>query len=122
MWQNHAVNTAKVLNQINPHYIRSRPFNPIPGTEMHDRVATGKLQLLSAHEQLEELKLLMENLEVTSRVCFDHAANYWLNRQGGLLFTHSYEGYKFPEEKARVLELIDEGLQAKNKRPEILHL
>ena len=122
MWQNHAVNTARVLSEINPHYIRSRPFNPIPGTGMHDQMAAGQLQMLSADEQLKELKLMMENLDVTSRVCFDHAANYWLNRNGGLLFTHGYEGYKFPEEKSRVLELIDEGLKAKNIRPEILNL
>ncbi len=122
MWRNHALNTAKVLNEINPHYIRSRPFNPLPGTGLQELIADGKMQLLSAEEQLTELKLMMENLDVTSKVCFDHAANYWLNRHGGLLFTHSYEGYKFPEEKARVLALIDEGLQAKNKRPELLRL
>ncbi len=122
MWRNHAMNTAKVLNEINPHYIRSRPFNSLPGTGLQELIADGKMQLLSAEEQLTELKLMMENLDVTSKVCFDHAANYWLNRHGGLLFTHSYEGYKFPEEKARVLALIDEGLQAKNKRPEFLRL
>jgi radical SAM superfamily enzyme YgiQ (UPF0313 family) len=122
LWRNHALNTAKVLNEINPHYIRSRPFNPAPGTGMHDQMSAGRLQLLSADEQLTELKLMMENLAVTSKVCFDHAANYWHNRQGGLLFTHSYEGYKFPEEKSRVLELIDEGLQAGNKRPDMLML
>jgi radical SAM superfamily enzyme YgiQ (UPF0313 family) len=122
MWQNHALNTARVLNEINPHYIRSRPFNPLTGTPMHENMSTGKLQLLSADEQLTELKLMMENLDVTAKVCFDHAANYWLNRNGGLLFSQSYEGYKFPEEKARVLELIDEGLKANNKRPEILSL
>lgn len=65
---------------------------------------------------------MMDNLDVTSKVCFDHAANYWHNRQGGLLFTHSYEGYKFPEEKPLVLELIDEGLQANNKRPDMMML
>jgi hypothetical protein len=122
MWQNHAINTARVLNNINPHYIRSRPFNPLPGTGLQEQVAAGKMTLLSADEQLTELKLMMENLDVTSKVCFDHAANYWLNRHGGLLFTHSYEGYKFPEEKNRVLKLIDHGLQANNRRPEILNL
>ncbi len=89
---------------------------------MHDQMNTGKFQLLSADEQLTELKLMMENLDVTSKVCFDHAGNYWLNRHGGLLFSQSYEGYKFPEEKTRVLELIDEGLKTKNKRPEFLRL
>jgi len=122
MWQNHATNTARVLNEIDPHYIRSRPFYPIPGTELHKAMNRGQYQLLSADEQLTELKLMMENLDVTSKVCFDHAGNYWLNRHGGLLFSQSYEGYKFPEQKARVLELIDEGLKAKNKRPEFLNL
>ena len=122
MWQNHAINTAKVLTEINPHYIRSRPYNPIPGTGMHEHMTAGRLQLLSADEQLAELKLMMENLDVTAKVCFDHAANYWLNRRGGLLFTQSYEGYKFPEEKSRVLALIDEGLQANNERPDRLML
>ncbi len=122
MWQDHARNTARVLNEINPHYIRSRPFYPIPETPMHEQMSTDNFQLLSADEQLTELKLMMENLNVTSKVCFDHAGNYWLNRHGGLLFSQSYEGYKFPEEKTRVLELIDEGLKAKNKRPEFLRL
>jgi radical SAM superfamily enzyme YgiQ (UPF0313 family) len=122
MWQNHAMNTARVLNQIDPHYIRSRPFYPIPGTPLHDAMSDGTFQLLSADEQLTELKLMMEELNVTSKVCFDHAGNYWHNRRGGLLFSQSYEGYKFPEEKTRVLELIDEGLTAGNKRPEFLRL
>ncbi len=89
---------------------------------MHEQMAAGQLQLLSADEQLTELKLMMENIDVTSKVCFDHAGNYWLNRHGGLLFSQSYEGYKFPEEKSRVLDLIDEGLKAKNERPEFLRL
>ena len=122
MWQNHAINTARVLNEIDPHYIRSRPFYPIPGTLLHEAMSRGQYQLLSADEQLTELKLMMENLDVTSKVCFDHAGNYWLNRHGGLLFSQSYEGYKFPEQKARVLELIDEGFRAKNKRTEFLNL
>ena len=122
MWRNHAINTARVLNEINPHYIRSRPFYPIPGTPMHEHMNSGEYQLLSADEQLTELKLMMEHLNVTSKVCFDHAGNYWHNRHGGLLFSQSYEGYKFPEEKTRVLALIDEGLTAGNRRPEFLRL
>jgi radical SAM superfamily enzyme YgiQ (UPF0313 family) len=116
-WQNHAKNTALVLNQINPHYIRSRPFSPWPGTPIHDEVEKGTLTLLSPREVLLELKLLIETLDVTSKVCFDHAGNGWANRNGQLLFTQSYEGYKFPEEKPRVLELIDEGIEAQQRRP-----
>ncbi len=111
LWQDHAINTARVLSAISPHYIRSRPFRPIPGTSLHDQYQKGTLELLTPHEQLAELKLMIENLDVTSRVCFDHAGNYWRNDRGQLLFTHSYEGYKFPEEKHIVLSAIEEGLK-----------
>ncbi|MGD2272300.1 MAG: radical SAM protein [Desulfobacterales bacterium] len=122
MSQKHAKNTARVLNEINPHYIRSRPFFPLPGTPLYDAMGKNEFQMLSAEEQLLELQWMMEELEVTSKVCFDHAGNYWRNRHGDLLFTHSYEGYKFPEEKATVLDLIAQGLEARNKRPEFLKL
>lgn len=122
MWESHAVNTARVLNQINPHYIRSRPFYPIPGTLLHDALQAKELELLSPYEQLEELRVMVEALDISSRVCFDHAGNYWKNRQGNLLFTHSYEGYQFPEEKETVLALIEEGMKSKNRRPNFLNL
>jgi radical SAM superfamily enzyme YgiQ (UPF0313 family) len=115
MWQNHAINTARVLNEINPHYIRSRPFHPWEGTSLTEALLNGDFQMLTPNEQLVELKMTMEELEVTSKVCFDHAGNFWKNRQGGLIFTHSYEGYQFPREKQRVLDLIDEGLRAGGK-------
>ena len=57
---------------------------------------------------------MIEGLNVTSRVCFDHQMNSWTNRHGGLLFHH--EGYKFPEEKPFVLELIREGLSIDESR------
>jgi len=59
---------------------------------------------------------MIENLNVTSHVCFDHNMNAWTNRQGGLLFSQSYEGYAFPEEKPHVLELIREGLSVEESR------
>ena len=111
-WENHARNTALVLNQINPDYIRSRPFYPFPGTAIHEAQQQGTLTLLSPRETLVELKLLIETLDVTSKVCFDHAGNCRINRSGRLLFSQSYEGYKFPDEKQRILDLIEEGIEA----------
>ena len=112
MWEQHAENTAKVMSAINPHYIRSRPFRPIPGTPMYDSYQNGEFTLQTPKEQLIELKRMMESLDFTARVCFDHAGNYWRNRNGGLLFSQSYEGYKFPEQKPTVLNLIEEGIAA----------
>ncbi len=109
-WRQHAENTARVLTAINPSYIRSRPFVPRRGTQIFDDYVQGRVELSSPHERLHELRLLIERLDVTSRVCFDHCMNSWVNRQGGPLFHQDYEGYKFPEEKPLVLELIREGL------------
>jgi len=114
-WENHALNTARVLNEINPHYIRSRPFRLWPGTPLNQAAIENNFKPLSPSEQLQELKLTMKTLDVSSKVCFDHAGNYWKNRRGGYLFSHDYEGYQFPEEKGRVLELIDEGLQCQRR-------
>lgn len=115
-WRQHAENTARVLNEINPHYIRSRPFVPRPGTEIFEEYKAGSLSISSPHERLKELQVMVENLNVTSRVCFDHNMNSWVNRRGGLLFSQDYEGYKFPEEQPRVLDLIREGLALEESR------
>ena len=62
---------------------------------------------------------MIEALTVTSRLCFDHMINAWRNESGGLLFSQDYEGYKFPDQKGRVLELIEEGLQvSESKHPD----
>lgn len=110
MSEQHALNTARVLNEINPHYIRSRPFRPIPGTPMDDQLRAGTLTLLTPKEQLLELKLMISALEVTSKVCFDHAGNHWRTPRGDLVFTHEYDGYQFPGDKDKVLQRIDQGL------------
>ena len=106
----HAQNTASALSAINPHYIRSRPLVPRRGTPIFEDVFQGRLRLSSPHERLEELGWMIGGLDVTSRVCFDHAMNAWADREGGLLFRRDYEGYQFPEEKPLVLERIREGL------------
>ena len=58
-----------------------------------------------------EIKIFIEALQVTSKVCFDHNTNCWRNNRGELLFSQGYEGYSFPDEKVKVLDLIEEGLK-----------
>jgi len=113
----HAENTAKALNIINPHYIRSRPFFPHPGTPLYLAVQKGEWPLLSPLEQLLELKEMIGHLKVTSKVCFDHAGNYWPGFKGRPVFKHSYEGYQFPEKKDHVLGLIEEGISVQKQIP-----
>lgn len=120
MTEQHAQNTARVLNAVNPHYIRSRPFRPIAGTPMADQVRSGEVELLSPKEQLVEIRNMVRALEVTAKVCFDHAGNFWRTRSGELVFTHDYEGYQFPADKAGLLDRIDEGLAWDQPRTPLL--
>ncbi|MCP3888309.1 MAG: radical SAM protein [Desulfobulbaceae bacterium] len=115
MSEQHALNTARVLNEVNPHYIRSRPFRPIPDTPMNDQIQAGSVTLLTPREQLLELKAMVSALEVTSKVCFDHMGNHWRTPKGDLVFSHEYEGYQFPAEKDKVLERIEHGLSFRKK-------
>ena len=113
MWRQHAENTARVLNEINPHFIRMRPYVPGRNTPLYEAYKKGEFELTSAYDRLLEIGLLIKNLDVTSRVCFDHNYNT-LYRSGDTLvplMSHDYNGYKFPEEKETVLGLIDNGLQ-----------
>ena len=120
--EQHARNTARVLTAINPHYIRSRPFFPFPGSPMERWVQKGEFLLMTAREVLAEIRLMVSELELTSKVCFDHAGNYWRNPNGGLVFSHSYEGYQFPEEKEGLLKKIDAGMDVQPDEPVIMRL
>jgi len=111
LWEQHARNTARVLNEINPDYVRSRPFTPRPNTPLYEAYLRGEFQLTTPHERLRELKMTISELNITGKVCFDHFMNSWRKADGTLLFKQDYEGYKFPEEKQLVLDLIEEGLR-----------
>lgn len=106
----HAKNTALVLNSINPHYIRSRPFTPRPGTILYETESKNRLSRMTPKEQLLEIKQTIERLDVTSKICFDHAGNFWTDKNGRLLLNQSYEGYQFPEEKDRLLGILEKGI------------
>ena len=110
MSEQHAKNTARVLNETDPDFIRLRTYIPNPLTPLFKEMSCGNFEMLSPHEGLNELKILVGDLNVTSRMTFDHAMNYWCNESFYPLFSKDYEGYKFPEEKETVLALIEEGL------------
>jgi radical SAM superfamily enzyme YgiQ (UPF0313 family) len=112
----HAVNTARVLNAIDPDYVRFRPFIPRAGTPMYDDYVAGKFELSSPHERLREIRTMVENLTVTSRLCFDHFGNSWYTESGLPLFSRDYEGYPFPSQKSMLLGLIDEGIATVESR------
>ncbi len=108
----HAKNTARVLNEINPDFIRLRPLRLRPDVPLYEDYLKGKLKLSSPYERLQEIKILVENLNITGRLCFDHFMNGWYRDKSRrrTLFKQDYDGYKFPKEKADVLNLIKQGM------------
>lgn len=110
----HALESARVLSQISPDYIRLRTFVPVPNTPLYEEYHQGKFKLLSAHQALQEVRLLVEHLECdNSTVLSDHVSNYW-DVQGVI-----------PADRADMLASIDHALQIDEKRfrpPEISRL
>jgi radical SAM superfamily enzyme YgiQ (UPF0313 family) len=101
----HAVNSARVLNEINPDFIRLRTFMPFPGASLHDLFRRGEFGLLTPHEALRETKLFIENLQgINSQLLSDHASNYW------------YVGGRLPEDKEQMLRELDHALTLDEKR------
>jgi len=113
MSEQHARSTARVLNEINPDFVRSRRFVPRKATPLFEEWKKGEFQLLSPHEELREIGMMIESLDITGKVCFDHFINpaYKVGSSYVWLFKQDYDGYKFPEEKPRVLELVTQGLE-----------
>jgi hypothetical protein len=97
MWREHAIQTARVLNQINPDFIRVRTLKVLAMMPLHQKIESGDFVLLSDDEIVKEERLLIENLEgITSQFTSDHILNLLEEVEG-----------KFPEDKAEMLDVID---------------
>jgi len=111
--EQNAKNTARVLNAINPDYVRIRRYVPREGSPLFEEWKNDDFQLLTPHEELREMRMMIKDLNVTSRVCFDHYIDPAYKVGGELvwLLRQSHEGYKLPEEKTQVLDTIARGLR-----------
>jgi len=97
MWREHAIETAKVLNQINPDFIRVRTLKVLKVMPLYQKIEKGEFILLGDDEIVVEEKLLIENLEgIASTFASDHILNLLEEVEG-----------KLPEEKEKMLAVID---------------
>jgi radical SAM superfamily enzyme YgiQ (UPF0313 family) len=112
-WEEHARNTARVINEVNPEFVRVRRLVPLRGTPLSQECREGGFRLQSPHGELRELKVLVEELEFSGRLCFDHFANpFYLTPRGPRwVLKQDYGGYLFPGEKEEVLKRIEEALE-----------
>ena len=93
--EKHALETARVLNLINPDYIRLRSLIISPFIPLYQRFSAGEFEELSEDEIVEEIGLFLENLECSSYLTSDHIANLLPEIEGQL-----------PSDKKRMLDII----------------
>ncbi|UCF93385.1 MAG: radical SAM protein [Desulfobacterales bacterium] len=96
MWEAHARETAHVLNQINPHFIRLRSLRVPDRVPLAASLKDGRFSLQTDDMLAEEIRVFITNLEgITSTVTSDHIMNL-LEEVAG----------KLPEDKPKMLHVV----------------
>ena len=96
LWREHAIETTRVLNDINPEYIRFRTLSITKDMPLHALVQSGEFVRSTDEQIVAEERLLIENLTCHSNLVSDHVTNLLQEIEGRL-----------PEDKPRLLEVID---------------
>lgn len=93
----HAIETARVLNAINPDHIRLRTLSVRRGTALYEMMLQGEFQPIGDEEIIKEISLFIGHLDgIGSRIVSDHILNLLEELEG-----------KLPEEKEKLLGIID---------------
>ncbi len=104
-WREHAVETARVLNQINPHFIRFRTLYVRRDMPLFKKVERGEFERPSDDAIVREIRLFIETLDgIESTIVSDHILNLLEEVQG-----------KLPEAKESMLAVIDRYLALPEK-------
>ncbi len=100
-----AEETAYVVNQVDPDFLRIRTAAVKPGTELYDDFEAGDFTLCSDDEKLLEIRTVIERAEgVETRLVSDHMINLLQDVEGSL-----------KNDKAAMLAMIDEYLAMPEK-------
>jgi radical SAM superfamily enzyme YgiQ (UPF0313 family) len=101
----HAEDTGKLLGVMSPDYASALTVMLIPGTELHRDWREGKFVLPDKFSLLEELRIIIENMNVNNQCFFtsNHASNYLPLRA------------VLPDQKNEVLSLLDRVLKMRDE-------
>jgi hypothetical protein len=91
----HALESARVLSEINPDYIRMRSLIVTRDSPLSAMVDSGEFQELTEDEVIDEIGLFVENLDCNSYLVSDHIANLLWEIEG-----------KLPQDKGAMLDTI----------------
>jgi radical SAM superfamily enzyme YgiQ (UPF0313 family) len=104
----HAIESAKVCNEVDPDFIRLRTLVVQRGSLLEEKKKVDLYKPTSPIEKLKEVKMLIENLEVNKcELASDHFTNnIWVNN------TIIYRGVygMLPKEKHDMLDLLNNTL------------
>jgi len=95
MWRQHAIETARVLNEIDPDFIRVRTLVINSKTPLREETENGGFIRATDEEIIEEEKLFIEHLECHSNYVSDHISNLLQEIEG-----------KLPRDKEKMLATI----------------
>jgi radical SAM superfamily enzyme YgiQ (UPF0313 family) len=95
----HARESARIINEIQPDFLRLRTFVPKINTPLLEEVLAGRFAMLSPHEVLRETRALLAAIDANTCVVSDHYTNY-VNVAGRL-----------PQDKEAMLRTIDQALE-----------
>jgi coproporphyrinogen III oxidase-like Fe-S oxidoreductase len=104
--EEHALETAKILTEIDPDYAGALTLTLVPGTPLYEQWQEGKFHPISPFRSLEELRIIIENSSFTD--CFFssmHASNY-ISVRGNL----SHDKEKMLKDLEAVLAVRDPSL------------
>lgn len=77
LMKEHAADTAKLLNEMDPDYLGLLTLMVAPGTPIARQMERGEFQLFGPMEILAEIEMMLEPLELTNCVFrSNHASNY----------------------------------------------
>jgi radical SAM superfamily enzyme YgiQ (UPF0313 family) len=77
LWKQHAENTAKVLNAMQPDFIRPRTLAILPGIPLYEEAREGRFHEASGETIMRELQVLLGSLEIGDAwFLSDHISNY----------------------------------------------
>ena len=96
MWREHATQTARVLNEIDPDFIRVRTLAINNQMPLYSEIENGNFIQATDEKILEEERLLIEHLECHSTYVSDHITNLLQEIEG-----------KLPQAKEKMLAAID---------------
>ena len=106
MSREHATDTGKLLGEMSPDFASALTVMLLPNTELYRDSQSGAFRLPDKFGLLEELKIIIENMEVKSQCLFtsNHASNYLPLRA------------VLPDQKKEILKLIGQVLEKRDER------